>query len=295
MEVRKRIRIRNESLKGAEVKKNINFLDKPMWLPHKSNINDKYIVETRTNEFKVRYENGSGYSITSGGLGLPNHEDIKWLNFMLFKLQTQSEKGGDKYTITSYSPYKVLKEMGISVDTPHYFNSFLESLERWKQVRLKFKQGSYYIKKKDGKKVHTTKVLDFNILGTVVMEYVNPNNKQNNRIKFCKIHFDREWVDAHQEDFHRKDAILPSLSMSPIAYRLYEILSKSFWNEEVNIMRFSGKLLDKKLPKDFQRNAHRRRVIEKAVNNINDTSKMKYELGIKERKEDGDIFEFTKL
>jgi hypothetical protein len=172
------------------VKRNINTLEYPMWVP--STLNSKKIESNK-------------YLIYTNNLHLPHSKDIQILNMLL----QMSQKKASNY-IEIGNTYKFLTSLGFTKSNFNYKRLKL-SLDIWHTTFIRYKESFY----SDGK-LYTTP--DIGII---------KNKFLSNKNSFIELN--ERFLDIHKEKFALEIPLkIFNGIKSPTAKRLFEILSKSF-------------------------------------------------------------------
>lgn len=180
------------------VKHNANFLEYPLWFQ-----DDKLAIRS---EEGFSWKDIAGY-VYHSGYRIPTKTDGIFL--LYFLLQSQKRDYAQEISLTRY---QALKDCGLSISQVWY-DRLEESLNRWLRVDISF-QGKFY----DGKEyLHKA----FHIIEAWEIE---------KKSKQLKIQFSSNFLKMMQSrgffkyiNFHEFKAL-----RSPLATRLYEILSKNF-------------------------------------------------------------------
>lgn len=225
--------------KADKVIKSINFLEHPLWTPK------RFIKETSLTD-------KTGYRIESK-FGVPNSNDIDVLNILLARQQQNPEKL--EVEIENY-PLDIIKEINAS-KTSEYYERIEYIIKKWSKVDIYFPNGVfYYDKRREGREIAR------------VINNVIDLNKTRTKV----IVFNKSFINANNDGTFKKTFNLNFLqSITPFSKRLYEILCKSFYSNDIfSITREN--LLDKmflgnKEILKFEKRALRR--IEKAMLEIN--------------------------
>ena len=234
-------------MSGEMVRQNINFMENPLWLQNQRAVNH----ETKIDTDKYQY-------ICTGTP--PGKRDQVFLYYTMHQLEL---KGWPNNLNLSYS--QILKNCGMSCGEKNRFRIH-ESMSRWEDVKIRFK-GTFY----DNRQY---KILSFRIINSwYVLE-------GSNRLH---INFAPEWVEALKNTTYYKYISFAEVKKirSPLALRLYEILSKSFYKrEQWEIGVFT---LAKKIPLFEKYASQIIRKIQQGVTALNKTTQFNITLEIQEK------------
>jgi hypothetical protein len=196
-----------------EVKQDINFLDKPLWM--QTTVKD-------TKEI-ITWEDQEGYKFECAGYA-PGKVDMLILYFLM--LESQNRNWGDKLVLTQYA---VLNGCGM-VMGKRQRERLKQALEAWRRTTISF-SGTWY----SGKKYHD---MEFGIV-----EYWAIREKD----KKLEIRLNQNWIEKiRQSEFFKYVSFTQMKSIrSPLALRLYEILVKSFFRRttwEIDALKLAAKI-----------------------------------------------------
>jgi hypothetical protein len=243
------------------IKQDINFLEYPLWAPRE-----------RDQQKIYKMTDVDGYNFESSG-GVPSKVDMMILYFILLESQNQQYKR--KITL---SKYKILSGCNIQ-PTKERKERLKKSLERWKRVIVSF-SGKFYTG------IHYSD-MEFGIIETWKIAKDKPNS--------VEITFNEEWLQKIQHsNFFKYISFNEMLHLrSPIAIRLYEILSKTFYKR--NTWEISSSKLAKKIPLSA---AYHSKIVEKikpAVKIINEKTSLNIKMTVKKTKKNDGVFTFQKV
>lgn len=243
----------------AAIKQDINFLEHGLWQPGKG-INKS-----------VTFIDNDGYKFESIR-GIPGKVDILTLYFLLLKSQEQKYERKIKTTF-----YQICQGIDSKM-TKEKKERLIESLELWKRVLITFK-GTFY----DGESYH---LLSFGIMDTI---------KVSDDKRYVEIHFNEEWLQKIKNSGFFKYISFTEMKhlRSPVAIRLYEILSKSFYKR--NEWQISANKLKEKLSLQEEFYSHIRHKIQASINTINRKTDMNIKVAFKKTKKNDGIITFTKI
>jgi len=244
------------------VKQNINFLEYPLWFQ------DERAAESSLSG--MTWTDRDGY-IYKCGYKPPVKIDGIFLLYLL--LQSQKQNYAGKLTLTRY---KMIKDCGKTISKVWY-DRLEDSLERWKMVGILF-EGTFY----NGK---AYKKINFGILDSWEIDEKTKKLTVRFSPKFLEMMCGKGFFKyINFTEFKQLD--------SPLAARLYEILSKNFHSRrfwEIDAFKLAEKIpLNKKYP------AHIIPKIQSAVNRINKHTDLEIELSIRHKERGKAILIFTK-
>ena len=233
-------------------KQDINLLEYPLWMQ------DEKLPSKISDDKGFIWKDREGY-VYRCGYKVPTKLDIIYLMYLLYR----SQQEGWKEEI-EISRYEILKACGYRSCRPADYERLEDSLDRWKMVGIRF-QGTFY----DGKKYIA---LSFGVIDTW---------KIDEETKRLRIRFNLEWLTRIKNSSYFKYLNFDQIRSlrSPLAMRLYEILSKSFQNREY--WKVDALKLARKIPMKERAVAHIVSRIKAAINRINNNSNMKVRLTIK--------------
>lgn len=242
------------------IKQNINFLEKPLWFPAERN---RQTVYEMTDEHGYMYESS---------MGIPSKVDMLILYYCLL----ESQKKGFAAEI-DVSFYQVLKGCGIKANNEKK-SRMIESFSRWKRVTITF-HGNFY----DGKDYHTV------IFGILETAKVSQDKKRVN------IRFNKDWLATIKDSNFFKLISFSDMKhlRSPVAIRLYEILSKSFYKREK--WTIGAQKLAAKIPLSEQYYSLIERKIRSSVNIINEKTDLNLTFNSEKKSKNDGVFTFQKV
>lgn len=241
------------------IKQDINFLEFPLWVPRERD------------QVKVFEMNDlEGYRHVSSS-GVPSKVDMMILYFLML----HSQNKGHKRTI-KLSMYEVLKGCGIN---PSRKERLRESLDKWMGVNISF-SGTFY----DNKKYLS---LNFHVLDSWKIE-----EKTKNQVE---VVFNEEWLAKIKSSNFFKYVSFAEMKhlRSPVAMRLYEILSKSFYSKDV--FQISSDKLVTKLQLSQKYFSEIKRLIIPAVKIISEKTSLNLKLETRSTGKNEGVFIFTKV
>jgi hypothetical protein len=227
------------------IKQDINLLEYPLWFQ-----------DERSKPGSI-WQDKEGYTYIAGRK-LPTKVDILFLYYLV--LQQQQKRKREKLIL---SRCKMLRDCGVQ-DSNHWYQRLEESLDRWMQVEVKF-DGTFYA---DGIKLEK---VSFGIINDWGIE------EGTKRLWVCLSPLFLTRLE-NTKYFKLVEFNTIKALRSPLAIRLYEILSKSFKDRDtwlIDAMKLARKIpMAEKYPSD---------VIPKlnaALNRINKESAMRFEMSV---------------
>ena len=246
------------------IKQDINFLENPMW------IQDDHVASAAVDGYS--WTDGDGYVYRARESKPPVKTDQIFLLYLLM----QSQKNGWTTDLV-LTRHQILKGCGLA-NAPYWYARIEDSLDRWESVRIKF-EGTFY----DGKEYAN---MTFGIIDSWTLEAgthalgvrLSPFfiERIKNSTFFRYLRFD-EIKALH----------------SPLATRLYEIVSKmfqgrSFW--EIGCLKLAQKIpMNEKYPADIIPK------IQVAVNRINAKTSLRINLHVRREKRGTAFLGFEKI
>lgn len=228
-------------------KHDVNFLNNPLWIPNARAVN------TGQN-----WVDNDGFVYSCAG-SPPAKADIVFLYYLLYESQEN-----DWATTITLPHYKILSSCGMKAGKQNK-DRLQESMSRWKRVTLSFK-GTFY----DGKKY---KIKEFSIIND--WHVVDGDDKK------ITIEFNTSWLEKIKSSSFFKFVSFDQLKRikSPIALRLYEILTKTFYKRsewEIGVHKLADKI-----PMAETQYSHIVPKIKTAISKINDNvSDIQVELNV---------------
>jgi len=245
---------------NENIKQDINFLDRPLWIPIKGNkTHQKYVLQIGNYTFESY-------------MGAPNKFDMMILYYLLL----QSQENRYNQYVKNISFYQILKGCNIH-QTKKTKERLIESLERWKRVIISF-QGVFF----DNKEY---KSANFNIIN----EWWNYDNK------YITIEFGKSWIETIKKSNFFKYISFTEMKhlRSPVSIRLYEILSKSFYKR--NEWKIGVQKLSQKIPLQESYYSTIKRKIESGINTINRKTDLNINVETHKTKKNDGVFTFKKI
>lgn len=186
---------------NASYKQDINFLEKPLWSigKHKKKPNQS-----------IKWIDKDGFQYQCYEK-VPNKVDMLVLDYLL-----KVSQNNDYQTKIYISKYKILKDCGI-VPSKQSYERLEETLSLWLSVSIYF-SGIWY----DGK--------NYSSMGFGIIESYSMKKDD----KETYVRFNDEWITKIKESNYCKYINFEEMKRirSPLAFRLFEILSKSFHKRE---------------------------------------------------------------
>jgi len=242
------------------IKQDINFLEKPLWHPKERNKNTI---------FEMKDEHGYKYESVKG---IPSKVDIMILYYLLLVSQQ------NRYECRiETSLYKIMKGCDMPT-TKEKKDRIIDSLARWKRVNISF-SGVFF----DGIKYDKAEF-------SIINDYWVDDNK-----RYVIINFNENWIKTIKESNFFKYISFNEMKhlRSPVAIRLYEILSKSFYKRKewkIGVIK-----LKDKIPLQEKHYSTIKRKIESAVNTINRKTDMNIEMSVEKKHRNDGIITFRKV
>lgn len=241
------------------IKQDINFLEFPLWVPGERGQKKLYEMNDL-----------DGYRYVSSN-GVPSKIDMMILYFLMLTSQNK----GHKKTIR-LSMYEILKGCGFN---PSRKERLKESLEKWMGVNISF-SGTFY----DNRKYLS---LNFHILESWKIEDNTPNQ--------VEVVFNEDWLAKIKGSNFFKYISFAEMKhlRSPVAMRLYEVLSKSFYSKDV--FQISSDKLVNKLQLSQKYFSKIKEKIVPAVKIINEKTSLHIKLETRSTGKNEGVFIFTKV
>ena len=231
------------------IKQDIGFLEHPLWMQN-----------LEQDEKGFTWKDMDGYIYKSAGKA-PTQTD----GIFLYYLLQRSQKDGWNNKL-ELSRYEILKGCGFT-DAKKNYNRLMESMERWWMLGIGF-NGTFY----NGEKYET---LLFNIIDDVEL----PAKKGSK----LKITFSEKWLYKIKESKYYKLIDFEELKVlkTPLATRLYEILSKTFKGR--NEWAIDAHKLANKIPMNEKYLTHIIAKIQPAVKRITQKTNLHIELEVRKK------------
>ena len=190
----KRKRLMQNRIKDVNLKykRNINFLDKPLFIP------------SRTSITQQEYRDGKGYGIKCPE-GLPVAYDIDVLNFLMHRAQLAWKTG-----LEFKSMRDLLQKLGYSDGKANY-ERVERSLDKWSSTKVNFKNRTFYMQ--GGRRIT---VRDLSIL---TYERSISNS--------VLITFDDDFFNFNAQGYSQLFQIKLMTELTPYSKRVFEILKKN--------------------------------------------------------------------
>lgn len=228
------------------IRHNINLLEYPLWFQ------DERLATTGEDGSVWRDIEGYVYRC---GYKTPVKTDVIFLLYLLL----QSQKA-DYSKVLKISRYQIINSCGLKMNSKSY-DRLADSLERWKMVGIKF-SGAFY----DGKDYQT---VNFGVIDSWEIDKETKN---------LKIYFSTKFIEMMLGKGFFKYINFSEFKQlhSPLATRLYEILSKSFHGRDT--WEIDAVKLADKIPMKERYPAHIVPKIKTAVTRINHCTKTFFSL-----------------
>lgn len=245
------------------IRHSINLLEHPLWFQ------DERLAET-TEEGMV-WRDLDGYVYRSG-YKVPVKTDVIFLLYLLL----QSQKADYAQTIT-VSRYQIIHGCGLQRNSKWYAR-LEDSLERWKMVGIKF-AGTFY----DGKEYHS---INFGVIDSWEIDEATKQLQVDLSPKFIKMMLGKGFFKyINFSEFKQLH--------SPLATRLYEILSKSFHGRD--LWEIDAVKLAEKIPMKERYPAHIVPKIQTAISRINQCTESFFSLVTRSVTRGQTILSFRKM
>lgn len=240
---------KKSSAKPSVAQTNINFLDKPLFIPSRSL--DDPITGVKTKLDQCRYYNdGNGFEIQAmvntelkaqgfkSFFGLPSFFDKKVLYMLASHLPVFDINLADTKALLDDDPNGLIRTVeitnirgflrGIGTSTSgKQVLQLKEALLRWKNLILSFHNNSLTVSNGvDGEVVRT--VVESKRIE--VLDRVEFVEGAKGKIQSIKVTFNANFLICNNDKFSRRVSLDVFCKFTrPTAARLYEILSKNFW------------------------------------------------------------------
>jgi hypothetical protein len=231
-------------MERENVKQNINFLEYPLWFQDE--------IAAANAEQGMIWKDREGF-IYRAGYKPPVKTDAIILLYLL--MQSQKHNYNQELTLTRY---QILNDCGLDVCAKSY-NRLEDGLKRWKMVSIEF-AGTFY----DGE---SYSAINFGIIDSWSIHEQTKELKVIFSPSFIKMMLGKGFFNYINFAEFKK-------LRSPLATRLYEILSKSFHGRE--IWEINAIKMAEKIPMKERYPAHIVPKIKTAINRINKCSDTKF-------------------
>lgn len=250
-------------MENNKIKQNINCLEYPIWFQ------DEKAAEKATNG--MTFQDLEGY-VYKAGYKPPVKIDVIFLLYLL--MQSQKQNYSQDITLTRY---QILKSCGLN-DNKQWYARLEDSLRRWKMVGIEF-AGNFY----DGE---SYSAINFGIIDSWSIH---------KKTKELNVVFSPSFITMMRGKGFFKYINFNEFKKlrSPLATRLYEILSKSFYAR--NTWKINAIKLAEKIPMKEKYPAHIVPKIKAALNRINENTDAKFTLEVDQIERGKTILCFTKL
>ncbi|MCP4050911.1 MAG: replication initiation protein [bacterium] len=268
------------------VKQNSSFIEYPLWNVDRQSVTAIYEIQTKQGK----------YTYKAMPDNVPDDIDALFLYYMLFVSQDTHKTNLDIKTS------QVLKELDLQYGSQSY-NRFATSLDRWKDVSVKF-EGTFYIKekKKNAKgqevtvKRHVTK--GFHILEyehtkkSEEVEDQKTKGKRKYKTHEFNVQLNKKFIEAiNDAGLIRYIDLQTFIKLKkPITRRLYEWLPKQFIKESRKIFQIRHEIFFEKMritcPKYISHIKRKLKKIDTAIVQINKYEKrQEYRVSYEEKKD----------
>jgi len=265
VDVLKKIRYNQYIMTKDLVKQNINFLEYPLWFQNSR------LAENTLSEFGQTWSDREGY-IYRSGYKMPVKTDGIFLLYLL--LQSQKNNFTEKITLTRY---QILKDCGKGLSKVWY-DRLEESLNRWLRVDISFK-GTFY----NGENYSS---MAFHIIDSWTLDKKTKKLDIILSPRFLQMMCGKGFFKyINFTEFKKLD--------SPLATRLYEILSKTFYGRD--IWEIDAMKLAEKIPLSLSYPSEVVVKIKPAINRINKHTDLKIALTVRHKERGKAILIFTKI
>lgn len=243
------------------VKQDINFLENPLWMQN---------IEQNEKGFSCKDK--EGYLYKSAGKAPTRVDAI----FLYYLLQRAQQNNWSPYL--ELSRYQIIKACGFT-DSQKSYTRLMDSMERWWSVGVGFK-GTFY----NNKKYET---LLFNIIDDVELE--------EGKGAKLKIKFSEKWLCKIRESSYYKLIDFEQMKSlkTPLASRLYEILSKTFKGR--NVWKIDAHKLANKIPMNEKYLSHIIAQLKPAINRISRNTELTVTMDIRKTGTGKAVFTFRKI
>ncbi len=190
----KRIRLPQNKTReiNLKYKRNINFLEKPLFIP------------SRTSVSQEEYSDGKGYKIKCSE-GLPVSYDIDVLNFLMHRAQLAWKTELEFRTMRD-----LLRHLGYS-DGKASYERVERSLDKWSKTRVSFRNFTFYIQGGDHINVGNLSILTY----------------ERGRTNSVLIKIDDDFFDFNRQGYSQLFQIKLMTQLTPYSKRVFEILRKN--------------------------------------------------------------------
>lgn len=244
------------------VRHNINLLEYPIWFQ------DERLAET--SEDGVVWRDMEGY-VYRCGYKIPVKTDVIFLLYLLLQCQK-----ADYAQIIKVSRYQIIQGCGLKRNSKWY-TRLEDSLERWKMVGIKF-SGAFY----DGKEYQS---MNYGVIDSWEID---------KETKHLKVYFSQKFIEMMLGKGFFKYINFSEFKKlhSPLATRLYEILTKSFHGRD--LWEIDAVKLAEKIPMKERYPAHIVPKIQTAITRINQCTQVFFEMTTRAVRRGHTILSFRK-
>lgn len=244
------------------VRHNINLLEYPIWFQ------DERLAAI--SEEGIVWRDLEGY-VYRCGYKIPVKTDVIFLLYLLL----QCQKAGYAQII-KVSRYQIIQGCGLKRNSKWYAR-LEDSLERWKMVGIKF-SGAFY----DGKEYQS---MNYGVIDSWEID---------KETKHLKVYFSQKFIEMMLGKGFFKYINFSEFKQlhSPLATRLYEILTKSFHGRD--LWEIDAVKLAEKIPMKERYPAHIVPKIQTAINRINQCTQAFFDMTTREIRRGHTILSFRK-
>lgn len=236
------------------VRHNINFFEYPLWFQ------DERLAEIQADGMTWKDLDGFVYR---SGYKVPIKTDAIFLLYLL--LQSQKNGYAEEITLTRY---QILRDCDLDVNY-QWYDRLKDSLKRWKMVGIEF-AGTFY----DG---NNYQAINFGVIDSWSIHEKTKELKVVFSSSFIKMMLGKGFFKYVNFNEFKK-------LRSPLATRLYEILTKSYQGRDE--WEIEACLLAQKIPMAERYPAHIVPKIRVAVDRINRSTNMKFNFSTRRSKKD---------
>ncbi len=240
---------KKSSAKPSVAQTNINFLDKPLFIPSRSLEDPITGIKTKLDQCRY-YNDGNGFEIQAmvntelkaqgfkSFFGLPSLFDKKVLYMLASHLPVfdvnladtkkllDDDKEGLLRTVEITNIREFLRRIGTSTCGKQVLH-LKEALLRWKNLILSFHNNSLTVSNSEDGDVVRTVVESKRI---EILDRVEFVEGAKGKIQSIKVTFNANFLICNNDKFSRRVSLDIFCKLArPTAARLYEILSKNFW------------------------------------------------------------------
>lgn len=195
------------------IKQDINFLEYPLWMQSSQTADGKVVT----------WEDREGYKFEASR-GVPSKVDMLFLYYIMLESQNNNWDN-----IVRISRYQILNACGMN-PSKEKRDRLIKSLEAWKRVTISF-SGTFY----------SGTGYEFLEFGIINDWGIRESDKK------LEIELNRKWIEKIKQSEFFKYLSFGQMKQlrSPLALRLYEILSKTFYKRltwEIDVFKLAEKI-----------------------------------------------------